>query len=48
MLSASDDYLPEVVDNLWKSQKKWAQISHILWWVGEAAKMLGIFYKVVV
>ena len=48
VLSAADNYWPEVVHNLRREQQKWAQMSRVLSREGAGARNLGRIYGAVV
>ena len=41
LLTASDDYWPEVLGNLWKSRKSWSQLLRILGREGSSIRVSG-------
>ena len=47
-MTASDDDWVELVGNLSKARKKWAQLSRILGNEGANPQVLGMFFKAVV
>ena len=48
VLTVADDDWPEVVGNLRKSRKSWAQLESILGQEGNNPRVLGVFSKAVV
>ena len=48
VLTAADDYWPEVVGNLWMARKSWARMERILGGEGASPQVSGMFFKAVV
>ena len=48
VMTAGDDYWPEVAGNLQNARKSWGQMLQILSWEGADPKVLGYFFKAVV
>ena len=46
ILTASDNYWPAVVANMWKSQKQWTRLSWIIGWERSDPRTCRTFYKV--